>query len=256
MPGQAKILSLGQMLPEVDKALASRFEVYRDDALGLADIVAEHGAEIAAIITRGRVPTTASLIDQLPSLELIANFGVGYNSIDVAAAARRGIVVTNTPDVLNDEVADFTVGLLLATIRRLPQADQHVRRGRWAAGEVYPLSASLRDRHVGIVGMGRIGRAVARRLDGFNIPISYHSRSQRADLRYPYYPDLQELARAADTLIVVLPGGMATRNAIHADILTALGSNGILINVARGSVVDEAALIAALQAGTISGRRP
>jgi lactate dehydrogenase-like 2-hydroxyacid dehydrogenase len=253
MVAKIKILSLGQMMPEVDEALAERFEVLRDDVLGLGNILAAHGADIAAIITRGRVPTTAELIEKLPRLELIANFGVGYDSIDVAAAAQRGIMVTNTPGVLNDEVADFTVGLLLATIRRLPQADAHVRSGRWEAGEGFPLGASLRGRHVGIVGMGRIGRVIAKRLHGFDIPISYHSRTPQVDLRYLYHEKLADLARAVDILIVVLPGGKATQNVIDADILSALGRDGILINVARGSVVDEPALIATLTSGAILG---
>ena len=253
MAGPAKILSLGQMMPEVDQALAGRFVVLRDDVLGLENILAAHGTEITAIATRGRAPTTEDLIEKLPRLELIANFGVGYDSIDVAAAARRGIVVTNTPGVLNDEVADFTIGLLLATIRRLPQADRHVREGRWEAGESFPLSASLRGRHVGIVGMGRIGRVIAKRLHGFDIPISYHSRNRQEDLRYLYHAKLEDLARAVDILIVVLPGGPATQQAINAPILSALGRDGILINIARGTVVDEPALIEALSSGAILG---
>lgn len=251
MTKRAKILSLGQIMPHVDKALAERFDVYRQDLLGLDEIIAAHGQEITAIVTRGGTGTTAALMDRLPNLELVANFGVGYDSIDVAAAAKRGVVVTNTPDVLNDEMADFTVGLLMATVRRLPQADQHLRSGRWAKGETFPLGTSLRARRIGIVGMGRIGKVIAKRLDGFDIPIAYHSRRPQPDLRYPHYPDLIALAKDVDTLIVILPGGPDTRNIINAEVLAALGANGILINVARGTVVDEEALIAALKSGTI-----
>ena len=251
MSRQAEILSIGEMDIGVDEALAERFRVYRDSTLGLRTIVAEHGDAIAAIVTRGRTPTTAALIRRLPNLELIANFGVGYDSIDVTTAAARGIVVTNTPDILNDEMADFTVGLLLATVRRLPQADRHVRGKRWAGGESFPLGPSLRGRRVGIAGMGRVGKVIARRLDGFDVPIAYHARNRQPALPYPYHTDLHALARAVDVLIVALPGGVATRRVINAEVLEALGPNGILINVARGSVVDEPALVDALRAGTI-----
>jgi lactate dehydrogenase-like 2-hydroxyacid dehydrogenase len=251
MTKRANILSFGQITPHVDNALMQRFNVYRDDLLDLETILAARGSEIDAIVTRGRMPATAALMDRLPNLELIANFGVGYDSIDVTAAAERGIVVTNTPNVLDDEVADFTVGLLMATIRRFPQADQHVRTGRWSNGENFPLGASLRNRRIGIVGMGRIGRVIAKRLDGFDVPIAYHSRRPRTDLRYPYFAELQALAADVDTLIVVLPGGAATKGIINEQVLAELGPNGILINVARGSVVDETALIEALKSGAI-----
>jgi lactate dehydrogenase-like 2-hydroxyacid dehydrogenase len=171
--------------------------------------------------------------------------------VDIAAAARRGVVITNTPDVLTDEVADYAVGLLLATIRRLPQADRHVRSGLYGQGKKFPLTASLRGRKVGIAGMGRIGKAIARRLQGFDVPISYFARHPRPDLSHPFYGNLCELAKVVDTLILVLPGGPETTKIVNAEVLAALGAEGILINVARGSVVDEAALVDALQAGTI-----
>jgi lactate dehydrogenase-like 2-hydroxyacid dehydrogenase len=246
-----KILSLGRMDPGVDAELGRRFEVFRDETPGLQNILAGRGPEIAAIVTRGRVPTTADLIEQLPRLEIIANFGVGYDSIDVQAAARRGIVVTNTPGVLNDEMGDFAVALLLATIRRLPQADRYVREGRWKAGAEFPLGPSLRSRRIGIAGMGRIGKVIAKRLEGFDLPISYCSRRPQPDLKYAYYPHPRALAEAVDVLIAVLPGGAGTQQIVNASVLAALGPNGVLINVARGSVVDEAALIEALQSGTI-----
>jgi lactate dehydrogenase-like 2-hydroxyacid dehydrogenase len=245
------LLSIGPMDERVEAALADDFEILRADRQTIDDVVARRGADVAGILTRGRMPTTAGLIARLPKLELIANFGVGYDSIDVAAAAQAGVVVTNTPDVLNDEMADFTVGLLLATIRRLPHADRHVRGGHWAGGAAFPLSASLRGRHVGIAGMGRIGRVIARRLSGFDLPISVFVRRPRDDLAFPCYRSLVDLAAAVDTLIVVLPGGAQTRHMVDGDVLRALGPNGVLINVARGSVVDEAALIEALQSGAI-----
>ncbi len=186
-------------------------------------------------------------LEHLPQLEIISSFGVGYDHIDAAAAARHGVVVTHTPDVLNEEVADTAIGLLLCTVRELPQADRFVRAGKWRAGG-YPLSkATLRDRTVGLVGMGRIGTAIARRLEAFGVPIVYHTRQKRPELPYRHYPDLVEMARAADVLILIVPGGPATRNMIDAKVLDALGPEGILINIARGSVVDEQALVAALK---------
>jgi len=196
-------------------------------------------------------PINDALLARMPRLEIIASFGVGYDHIDAAAAAKRGIIVTHTPDVLTEEVADTALGLLLCTVRELPQAERYLRAGKWLEGE-YPLTkASLRDRTVGLVGMGRIGRAIARRLEAFGVPIAYHARRKRAEVAYRHYPDLIELARAVDILLVIVPGGAGTRNMIDAKVLEALGSDGILINMARGSVVDEPALIEALQRGTI-----
>ena len=195
-------------------------------------------------------PLTADLLDRLPALQIIANFGVGYDNIDAADAARRGIVVTNTPGVLDDEVADLTIGLLLATIRQIPQADQHVRQGHWLQRS-FPLSPTLRDRRVGIVGMGQIGRAIARRLEAFGVAIAYHNRHAVEAVGYTHHPTLLGLAEASDTLIVIVPGGPATRHLIDMPVLQALGGDGILINVARGSVVDQDALIEALASGTI-----
>ncbi|BBF91631.1 glycerate dehydrogenase [Blastochloris tepida] len=200
--------------------------------------------------TVGGAPVDEALLDRLPKLEIIASFGVGYDHIDAAAAGRRGVVVTNTPDVLTEEVADAALGLLISTVRQLPQAERYLRAGKWHEAN-FPLSPSLRDRVVGIYGMGRIGRAIARRLDAFGVPVAYFSRTAHADMPYPYYPDLVSLARNVDTLIAIAPGTPETRNAINAEVLAALGPRGILINVARGSVVDEPALIEALKTRTI-----
>jgi len=195
-------------------------------------------------------PVGPALFDRLPALEVVANFGVGYDNIDVAAAAERGIVVTNTAGVLDEEVADLTVGLLLATLRRIPAAERFVRDGRWAKGS-FALSPSLRGRRIGIIGLGGIGKAVARRLDGFAVEIAYHGRSRQADVAYPWYPTVVALAQACDVLIVIVPGGASTRHMIDAQVLAALGPNGVLINVSRGTVVDEDALIVALTAGAV-----
>jgi lactate dehydrogenase-like 2-hydroxyacid dehydrogenase len=193
----------------------------------------------------------AALFDRLPNLEIVSSVGVGYDNIDAREAARRGVVVTNTPDVLTDEVADLTLGLLLATVRQIPQVDCYLRAGSWL-DKPFPLTATLRGRTVGILGLGRIGMAIARRIEAFGLPVHYHGRTEQAGVPYRYHPTLLDLAGAVDVLICVAPGGAATKGIVGAEVLGALGPDGILINVGRGSVVDEAALIAALQAGTIA----
>src|SRR5712692_11257218 len=179
---RVQVLSLGEM-PDVERQLEPTFEVHRATGADIDGLVARHGPAIRAVTTRGRDRLDAALLARLPSVEIIANFGVGYDSIDLDAAARRGIVVTNTPDVLNDEVADFAVALLLATVRRLPQADRFVRAGRWLQGN-FPLGPTLRDRTVGLFGMGRIGKRIAQRLSAFEVPIVYHSRTAKAESRW------------------------------------------------------------------------
>jgi lactate dehydrogenase-like 2-hydroxyacid dehydrogenase len=192
-----------------------------------------------------------AFMDRLPNLEIVSNFGVGYDTVDAREAARRGVIVTNTPDVLTEEVADLALGLLLATVRELPQADRYLRAGEWVEKGDYPLTATLRNRKVGILGLGRIGKAIARRVEGFGLPVSYYGRSRQADVAYPYYDNPVALARDVDILIVVTPGGAETRHLVNAEVLKALGPDGILVNVARGSVVDTQALIEALRAKTI-----
>ncbi|MFG1402518.1 2-hydroxyacid dehydrogenase [Xanthobacter sediminis] len=229
----------------VERQLAGRFTL-----ASLADLDRLDAATVRAIATRGGRPVDAALISRLPALEIVANFGVGYDTVDAVAAAARGVTVTHTPDVLNEEVADLAVGLLLAAVRRLPQADRFVRAGGWLKG-AFPLTATLRGRTVGLVGMGRIGRAIAHRLEAFGVGLAYHSRRPVPEVAYPHYPDLTAMAAAVDTLVVIVPGGPATRNMVDAGVLAALGPQGVLVNVARGSVVDEGALLAALEAGTI-----
>lgn len=251
MEDRVDVITMGDMMPEPERLLQARgFRLHRTSEKPVGDIVAAHGPRIRAIATRGRERTDAALIERLPALEIVANFGVGYDSIDLAAAARRGIVVTNTPDVLDDEVADFTVGLLLATVRRLPQADRWLRAGRWLDAQ-FPLGPTLRDRTVGLIGMGRIGRRIAKRIAAFDVPVVYHTRRPRTDVPYRHYPDLLAMARDADTLVAVVPGGEETRHLVDARVLEALGPRGILVNVARGSVVDQDALVRALEQGKI-----
>jgi len=222
------------------------------DAKDKAAFVKDVGDKIRAIA----IAYTANKVDekflkQFPHLEQVSSFGVGYDHIDAKWAGEHGIVVTNTPDVLNEEVADTALGLLLCTVREFPQSERFLRAGKWPQGH-YPLTkATLRDRTVGMVGMGRIGKSIARRLEAFGVPVVYHSRKPQAGVSYKYYPKLIDMAREVDTLMVIVPGGATTQNMINADVLKALGPRGILINMARGSVVDEPALIEALKSRTI-----
>lgn len=253
MPGAepADILLLRKMHPLVESTLDSRFTVHRlEGAPDPEALLREVGLRIRGLCVGGAVD--GALMDRLPALELVANFGVGYDAVDAKAAAQRNIIVTNTPDVLTDEVADLAIGLLLATIRRLPQADRYLREGHWPKAP-FPLTASLRGRRVGILGLGRIGRAIAKRLEGFEVEIAYYGRTRQEGVAYAYHDSPVGLAEAVHVLIVVAPGGAETKGLVNADVLRALGPEGILVNVARGSVVDEAALTEALKAGTIHG---
>ena len=227
------------------------------------DVITTERAD-ASLLTeaeRGRIRGIAAMthidaafIDALPRLEIIANFGVGYESVDAAHAGARGIMVTNTPDVLTEEVADTALGLLLNTVRELPRAESWLREGKWKSVGAYPHTrGTLRGRKAGIFGLGRIGLAIARRLEAFGLPIAYYNRRPVEGVGYAYYPTLIELARNVDTLISVAPGGAATEKAVNAEILAALGPDGVFVNIGRGSTVDEEALAAALNEGTILG---
>jgi lactate dehydrogenase-like 2-hydroxyacid dehydrogenase len=213
-------------------------------------VIRTAAADVRALAVGGHVGIDAQFMSRFPRLEIVASFGVGYDTIDAAWAGRNGIVVTNTPDVLNEDVADTALGLMLAAARQFPAAERHLRAGRWPHGS-FPLTATLRGRTLGILGLGRIGKAIARRAEAFGLNIVYHGRRAQAGVPYLYCATVEALAEACDILVVVTPGGAATERLVDADVLRALGPNGILINIARGSVVDEAALIEALAAGTI-----
>lgn len=207
-------------------------------------------ASIRAVACRTRIDR--QFIDALPNLEIIASYGVGYDAVDATHARSKNIIVTNTPDVLNEEVADLTLGLLVSVVREIPKAQAFVREGRWKTSD-YPLSRNtLRNRRVGLYGMGRIGRCIARRIEAFGLPVAYHSRRPAGDVAYDYFPTLVELAYAVDVLIAIVPGNASTAKTVNADIFSALGPEGVFINVGRGTVVDEDALIGALRAGTIA----
>ena len=244
------ILVPGRIHPHVLDRIGSAFTLVRLDKADPALVTGEMASSIRGI---GAMTTIdARLIDALPSLEIIANFGVGYDAVDAVHAARRNVMVTNTPDVLTEEVADTAVGLLINTIRELPRAEAWLRAGRWTAEGPYPLTPmTLRGRRVGIFGMGRIGLAIARRLEAFGLPIAYHNRSKVEGVSYAYHASLAELAANVDTLVSVAPSTAATDKAVNADVLAALGPDGVFVNIGRGGTVDQPALIEALGSGTI-----
>jgi len=246
------VLTAARLWPPMMEALHGAFRVHdrthQEDPAAFAAIA----PRIRAIAASGESKVPRELIAQLPALEIVSVFGVGYDGIDVAAARERGIAVTHTPNVLNDEVADLAMALVLAVSRRLVEADRYVRTGAWAKGPM-PLARKVSGARIGIVGLGRIGNAIARRAEAFGMSIAYTARAEKADAPYPYFATAEALAREVDFLVVITPGGAATRKLIDAKVLAALGKKGYLVNVARGSVVDEPALVEALRAGTIAG---
>jgi len=247
------LLIYGPVRPILENGFSDQFVLHMAESRAdLERLTPETIAKIRGMaVTYHMVPADAKALSQFQKLEIIASFGVGYDHVDSAYAREHNIVVTNTPDVLTEEVADVAMGLLISTVREFVKADRYLRSGLWQT-QNYPLSVgSLRDRKVGIVGMGRIGQAIGRRLEASLVPVSYHSRNPSSAVSYTHYPDLMEMAKAVDTLIVIVPGGASTAKMINADVLKALGPRGVLINVARGSVVDEPALVAALKSGTI-----
>jgi lactate dehydrogenase-like 2-hydroxyacid dehydrogenase len=236
------------MKPLIVKGLETIGTLHKSaEAKDLQSFYASH-AEVRAIACAATSEYLGdAFISRFPKLQIISSFGVGYDHIDAKAAGARGIIVTNTPEVLTEEVADTALALLLNTVREFPQAERYLRAGKWLQ-KAYPLTkATLRNRTVGILGMGAIGKAIARRLEAFGVPVVYHTRKPRSEVSYRHYPKLLDMARDVDTLMVIVPGGAATANMINAEVLDALGPNGILINMARGSVVDEPALVKALK---------
>lgn len=215
-------------------------------------VIAKVADKAQAVATSGGRGMSATEMDLFPRLKIITCFGVGVDAIDLAAAKARGIAVTNTPDVLTDCVADLAMGLLLATVRRIALADRYVREGRWLKAAM-PLTGKVTGARLGIVGLGRIGRAIAKRAEGFDLRVSYQGRNRQPDVPYAYYNDPAELAANVDFLIAACPGGEATRGIISEKVLTALGPNGVFVNIARGSVVDEPAMVRLLQQGKLGG---
>lgn len=255
-PGQttATVLQVGPLKATLEDTLRSTYaaSVLPTDEDERAAFLARHADDVTVAVTSGRTGVDAALISALPKLAAIVHFGVGYDTTDVDAAAARGIVVSNTPDVLTDCVADTAVGLLIDTLRGFSASDRFVRAGGWQGGN-YPLTRQVSNTRIGIVGLGRIGGAIATRLTAFGCTISYHNRKPVSDSPFTYVSSAEELARRVDVLIVAAAGGSGTRHLIDAETIAALGPQGYLINVARGSVVDEHALVQALTSGRLAG---
>lgn len=247
------VLHIGPLTERFNQRLADEHEVVQlwrqADALDYLD---KHGGQFDVVVTSARVGYSAAMLERMPNVRAICSFGVGYDAIAVDLARERGIQVSSTPDVLNDCVADLAMGLLIDCSRRISAADRFVRAGLWPAGN-FPLARKVSGKRLGIVGLGRIGKDVARRASGFDMQVRYHNRRPDADSSYGFEPDLLALARWADFLVLTCPGGAATHHLISASVLEALGPEGILVNVARGSVVDEQALVAALKEGRLGG---
>jgi lactate dehydrogenase-like 2-hydroxyacid dehydrogenase len=242
----------GRIHQRVRERLEHRFEIVAVDHTQAPIVAADIADRVRGVAVSGHF--SAPWIDAFPNLEVIASFGVGYDGVDVAHAAARNIVVTNTPDVLNDDVADTAIALLLNTVRQLPQAEAWLRTGKWQTGVHFPLAPfSLRGRFVGLYGLGRIGQEIARRLEPFKVKIGYHTRSPRTGVAYHYFPTLLDMARAVDTIIAIVPKTPQTHKAIDAEVLSALGPAGVFVNVGRGWSVDEDALVATLRDGRLGG---
>jgi lactate dehydrogenase-like 2-hydroxyacid dehydrogenase len=247
-----RVLQIGTVSPLLEPLLAAEFDVLRLPSDDVPAFLAEHGSAIEVAVTSGHIGMSGDVIRALPNLRAIVNHGVGYDAVDVAAARERGVVISNTPDVLTDCVADLAVGLFIDVLRGVSAADRFVRRGAWGT-EKFPLATKVSGRRVGILGLGRIGSAIARRLEGFDTTISYHNRSPVAGVGYDYVGSVEELAAINDVLIVAAAGGADSAGLVSRQVLRALGPDGYLINVARGSVVDEDALVEALEQRTIKG---
>jgi len=249
MAEKTEVLMTGPLMPLIIEGVSKAFTLHKLwEAKDRDALIEELAPRLRAIAAGGgHARVDATLLGRLPKVEIVSSFGVGYDHVDAKWAGQHGIVVTNTPDVLTEEVADTALGLLLCTVREFPQAERYLRAGQWEKGD-YPLTkATLRDRTIGMVGLGRIGKAIARRLEAFGVPVAYYGRRKQPDVAYKYYSDLAAMAREVDTLVIITPGGAETKNLVNAPVLDALGPNGIVINVARGSVIDEPALIKALK---------
>jgi lactate dehydrogenase-like 2-hydroxyacid dehydrogenase len=250
-----RVLQVGPLRPSLAQKLQTSYaaHVLPDREFDRTAYLADHADEITVAVTSGRTGVDAELMSALPRLGAVVNFGVGYDTTDVGAAAGRGIAVSNTPDVLTDCVADTAVGLMIDVLRRFSAADRYVREGRWPVDGDYPLTRQVSNTRVGIIGLGRIGSAIAHRLCAFGCSIRYHNRHRLTDTPFTYVASPVELARQVDVLIVAAAGGAETANLIGRDVIDALGTDGYLINISRGSVVDEAALLDTLAAGRLAG---
>ncbi len=247
------LIVTGKIYPPTLAALDNAYTTHKlFEAKDSDAMVAAVADRITAVSSSNSCGIDGALMAKLPRLKAIAHFGVGYDTVDIDAARKRGIAVTNTPDVLTDDVADLAIALLLAAVRKVPQGDRYVREGKWLKGAM-PLTESIQGKSCGIIGAGRIGRAIARRAEAFNLKIAYQGPNRKADLSWPYFADLVALAKEVDFLIAACPGGEATRGLVSRAVIDALGPKGYFVNISRGSVVDEPALLEALQQSRIGG---
>ena len=247
------ILAIGKLAPALEAGLRQTYTFHERLPESDAAAGASIGKQVRGIVARASLPVSREVIASLPALEIISVFGVGYDKVDVSAARERSIVVTNTPNVLNEDVADTAMALLLCVARGIPAGERFLRQGLWKPNVKFPLMRKVSGARLGIIGLGRIGSAIAHRAEGFGMAIAYSDLEPKAGVSYKYFRSTEELAAAVDFLVVVAYGGPTTRGLVNAGVLKALGPKGFLINVARGSIVDEPALVEALKAGVIRG---
>lgn len=249
------MLQVGPLKPSLERTLSESHRAYvlPEEPVAREEFLSSHGGDITAVVTSGRSGVDATLMKALPHLGAIVNFGVGYDTTDIDGATALGIGVSNTPDVLTDCVADTAVGLMIDVMRQFSAADRYVRAGSWPATGNYPLTRQVSNTRVGIIGLGRIGTAIAKRLSAFGCTISYHNRHEVPGSPYPYADSPVALAAGVDVLVVAAAGGSGTRKLVDGAVIDALGADGYLINIARGSVVDEDALVEALRSGRLAG---
>jgi lactate dehydrogenase-like 2-hydroxyacid dehydrogenase len=251
---KSDLLMIGPQSEDVISALEQDFTIHRYwEASDKAFLLRELSSTVRYIATGGNYGVSADIIAALPKLELISSFGVGYDAVNVEAARTAGVRVTNTPDVLNDCVAEITLGLMISLAHRIPQADAYLRAGRWASEGAFPLTDELTGKRAGILGLGRIGKEIARRLQAFRMEVVYHGRTRQDYEPYPYYDSLTDMARAVDWLIVIAPGSKSTEGIVNQQVIEALGPESYLVNVARGSLIDEPALVKALVSKNLRG---
>ncbi|KAJ1388775.1 hypothetical protein SESBI_38866 [Sesbania bispinosa] len=251
--GSIGVLLVAQVIPYLEQELGKRYNLFRIwDYPQKAQLLKQHASSIRAVVGNASAGADAELIEALPKLEIVSSFSVGVDKIDLNKCKEKGIRVTNTPDVLTDEVADLAIGLILALLRRICECDRFVRSGNWKKGD-YKLTTKFSGKTVGIIGLGRIGVAVAKRAEGFNCPICYYSRTEKRDSKYKYYPSVVELASNCDILVVACPLTEETHHIINREVMNALGPKGYLINIGRGKHVDEAELVSALLEGRLGG---
>lgn len=248
-----EVLQMGPMYAPTQKQMDESFKLHKlwqapDREAMLRDLA----GHITAVATSGRSGIDAATIARLPKLKLVSHFGVGVDTVDVDAAKRHGVTVTNTPDVLTEDVADIAIVLLLAAVRKVAAGDRYVRERQWLKAPM-PLTDTIQGKSLGVVGMGRIGRAIARRAEAFNLKVAYQGPNRKADVAWPYYADPVALAKEVDFLVAACPGGPATQGLVSRAALEALGPTGVVVNISRGSVIDEPAMVELLKAGKLGG---